>query len=471
MKKHDIIGFAFGNFFRRKARSVLTVLGVVIGTASVVIMLSIGIGMQEGFQQQISEYGNVKLISVYEKYSWDENGNMDETVTKEYLDKEGYEKILALDHIEAATPIYNGWNVIIEQTQKQKSQISVNGIDVNSMEAFDYELLSGRLLNESDKGTYNFVMNFAAPFYFYGYRDEGVWWYEFVGGEDLPFDPLAAGLKYKFTWDYNYGAGPVDTSKPKKILIDGECVGILKQNANNDWNANIYMDVDAAIELQKILNENQNAYWSSEYSFETFKPINDSNNDENKRASIYSEFRVLCDNMDNVQQLEKEIRELGFETSSSMEYLTYMEEQTAFLRGILGAIGLVAFIVAAISIVNTMIMAIYERTREIGIMKVLGCKLGDVRGMFLFEAGIIGFIGGVVGCVASHICSAVVNSFSRKGGLGALGLDGIDINISVIPIWLDFAALALATLVGIAAGLYPAFRATKLSALEAIKNE
>ena len=97
----------------------------------------------------------------------------------------------------------------------------------------------------------------------------------------------------------------------------------------------------------------------------------------------------MVDDQDHVQQVEKAIAEMGYETNSNMQWLTSMQDQTKFLRSILGAIGVVAFIVAAISIANTMVMSIYERTREIGIMKVLGCKLSDIRGMFLIEAAII----------------------------------------------------------------------------------
>jgi|GEM_PF-7166 len=134
----------------------------------------------------------------------------------------------------------------------------------------------------------------------------------------------------------------------------------------------------------------------------------------------------------------------------------------------LGGIGAVSLLVAAIGIANTMMMSIYERTKEIGVLKVLGCALGDIRTMFLMEAGFIGFMGGVLGLGLSYSVSAAINKFlgasfsSMTGGSGA---------ISRIPLWLSGSAVVFAVLIGMLAGLFPALRAMKLSPLAAIRNE
>ena len=134
---------------------------------------------------------------------------------------------------------------------------------------------------------------------------------------------------------------------------------------------------------------------------------------------------------------------------------------------------------AAINIINTMTMAIYERTREIGVMKVLGCELGNIRTMFLLESSTIGFIGGLIGLGISLIASFVLNNLSTLGqGLDLSGLMGGGYymgggggTISIIPPWLMLAALVFATLVGLVAGILPANKAVKISALEAIRHE
>ena len=118
--------------------------------------------------------------------------------------------------------------------------------------------------------------------------------------------------------------------------------------------------------------------------------------------------------------------------------------------------------VAAIGIANTMMMSIYERTKEIGVMKVLGCSLRNIREMFLLEAAFIGLLGGIAGNILSFVMSAVINVVVGSSG---------DSSISYIPWWLVLLSMAFAVLVGVLAGYFPAKRAMKLSPLAAIRNE
>ena len=151
-----------------------------------------------------------------------------------------------------------------------------------------------------------------------------------------------------------------------------------------------------------------------------------------------------------------------------MEWLEQAQEQTDMIQAVLGGIGAVSLFVAAIGIANTMMMSIYERTKEIGVLKVLGCALGDIRTMFLMEAGFIGFMGGTLGLGLSYGVSYLVNRFLGAGLLG-MGMGTGD--ISRIPLWLSGAAVVFAVIIGMLAGLFPALRAMKLSQLAAIRNE
>ena len=146
-----------------------------------------------------------------------------------------------------------------------------------------------------------------------------------------------------------------------------------------------------------------------------------------------------------------------------------------------------SFLVAAIGIANTMVMSVTERTREIGIMKALGCYVRDIRVMFLGEASAIGLIGGLIGCVISALVSLIINlvSMGGGGGAGAVGagaglgeriwmaiVGGENVaRISVIPWWLFVAAILFSMAVGLIAGFGPANKAVKIPALDAIKNE
>lgn len=143
------------------------------------------------------------------------------------------------------------------------------------------------------------------------------------------------------------------------------------------------------------------------------------------------------------------------------------QKTMGMIQAVLGGIGAVSLFVAAIGITNTMMMSIYERTKEIGVMKVLGCDLRNIRSLFLMEAGFIGFIGGVIGLILSFGLSFVINKLAQSAQDMSLGAG----DISYIPLWLMVLSLAFAILVGMVAGFFPARRAMKLSPLAAIRNE
>lgn len=140
------------------------------------------------------------------------------------------------------------------------------------------------------------------------------------------------------------------------------------------------------------------------------------------------------------------------------------------MQAVLGGIGAVSLLVAAIGITNTMVMSIYERTKEIGVMKVIGASLRDIKRLFLFESAIIGLLGGIIGVIFSEILSFLINKFGGNF-LDFLGPGGEGTKISIIPLWLVLASMAFSALIGVISGYYPAKRAMNLSALEAIRTE
>lgn len=139
------------------------------------------------------------------------------------------------------------------------------------------------------------------------------------------------------------------------------------------------------------------------------------------------------------------------------------------VRWIFAGIGSISLLISAIGIANTMLMSIHERTREIGVMKVIGAQIGDIRLIFLVESMLIGIIGGIIGVLFSYLFSFGINHFFAQSMLG----DGYDIEqkISLIPFWLPFAAFGFSALIGLVAGYLPAKRATQISAIEAIRTE
>jgi ABC-type antimicrobial peptide transport system permease subunit len=137
-------------------------------------------------------------------------------------------------------------------------------------------------------------------------------------------------------------------------------------------------------------------------------------------------------------------------------------------RGILAGIGGVALLVAAIGIANTMVMAVLERTREIGIMKAIGGSDGDIRRIFLIEASAIGLFGGVAGVSLGWLVGRVINFganvyIQQQGGTAG--------NLFSLPFWLIGGAIGFSIAVSLVAGSYPAARAAKLNPIEALRHD
>ena len=181
---------------------------------------------------------------------------------------------------------------------------------------------------------------------------------------------------------------------------------------------------------------------------------------------MYNTIIVYVDNMDNVTAVQDIIKDMGYNTYSQAEWIESDMQILNIVQLVLGGIGAVALFVAAIGITNTMSMSIYERTKEIGIMKVIGCKISDIQFMFLAEAGFIGFIGGIIGVSISAVLSVVINWLIRTYAT-EMGMQ----YISVIPPWLILVSIIFAVLIGMIAGFFPSLRAMKLSPLSAIRNE
>jgi ABC-type antimicrobial peptide transport system permease subunit len=134
---------------------------------------------------------------------------------------------------------------------------------------------------------------------------------------------------------------------------------------------------------------------------------------------------------------------------------------------VLGAIGAISLFVAAIGVINTMIMATLERTKEIGLLRASGAMRSTVRRLFTFEASLLGMVGGAIGVGVAY--GAVI--LARHFGAEELAKQGIDAAVISIPLWLAFSTVAITTFIGMLAGLLPAIRASRLNPIEALRYE
>lgn len=447
MSTTDMIRMALRNLWKRKLRTFLTILGVVIGTASIVVMVSIGIGMNEGFKQQVEEWGSLQVINVnapgggrQESMMGAEGSSSGASKIKKevIINTAAIEEFKKIPGVDTATPAITEY--VFLSCGKFVTDAEVYGIYPESMEAMGYKAEDGRVLKEGDSKQVVLGGSVAKSFY----NPKLNWSMRY---NSPPPEVDVINEKAVISYDSNLGTRHADKKiKPIKV----EIVGVMSESGNDSYS--IFMPLK---EVEKIKVEKE----------KTEQAQNEGSSARNKqkpKKGIYEKAMVKASSMEQVKEIQDTIKEMGYEAFSLTDELETMKETTKMLRVMLGAIGAISLIVAAIGITNTMVMAIYERTREIGVMKVIGASLMDIKKLFLTEAAFIGFAGGAFGVLISLGTSKIVNIIAMKQDSNML---------SSIPLWLCVASLLFATFIGVASGYLPAQRAMKLSALSAIKTE
>jgi putative ABC transport system permease protein len=183
---------------------------------------------------------------------------------------------------------------------------------------------------------------------------------------------------------------------------------------------------------------------------------------------VYSSISVRVKSPAQIQIVEDAIKKMGFTTFSILDATRSLRQFFAVLDLFLGIFGSLALAVASIGIVNTLVMAILERRREIGIMKAIGASDGDVRKLFFAEAGAMGVLGGVVGVALGWSIGQVIN-FGTNVYLKRQSLPPE--HFWAVPWWLVGSAILFAFVVSLVSGLYPAGRAARLDPVQALRYE
>ena len=182
----------------------------------------------------------------------------------------------------------------------------------------------------------------------------------------------------------------------------------------------------------------------------------------------YAMVTVKVTGAHRTQDVQARIKELGYSAFSLNDALQGAKRAFIILDIVLSLIGSIALAVASLGIVNTMVMSILERTREIGIMKAIGGSDGDIRRIFLIEASAIGVMGGVAGVALGWVVGRVINFGANQYIVNQGGTAG---NLFSLPLWLIGAAIGFAIVVSLLAGSYPAARAARLDPIQALRHD
>ncbi len=454
MKFSDLLLMSISNLWKRKLRTVLTVLGVVIGITSIVVMVALGNGLKESMLENITSYSSITQIEVSSGRSW--NASSSSQTEEMLLNDELINNLKSMEHV---TDVYPQLSVsVIAKSGKYMSYMDICGMTQEGLASLDLPVAEGTLPKNNGEFKLFYGSSVLTNFYEektnnYPYWDKGE-----LPNIDLMKNPMFIIFDTDAYWSSQNSDGGSATKPPKKYLV--EASGIMAGEPN-DWTNNsssVFCDIDALkAQLKRVFKRN---VIPGQPTRKNGKPYNE---------LFYTKLIVQVDDMENVQALTQMLQDEGYNAYSDAEWIQSETEQMNTIQLVLGAIGAVSLLVAAIGITNTMMMSIYERTKEIGVMKVLGCDIRNIQSLFLMEAGFIGFIGGLIGLAFSYGIGAIINHLLAASDMGAqMGMSG---GICRIPPWLSPLAVIFAILIGMIAGFLPSLRAMRLSPLAAIRNE
>jgi len=443
----DLLGTVWANLNRMRGRVVLTAFGVVIGTAAVIMLVSLGVGLQRSATGSLGDIANLKQINVMPQYGGFEGevviapiGGNTKVVRRggassdqpQGLTEKALEDLRAIPGVAAVVPIDDLQGAYQLKYQRALGGGQVVGVGPDTLAQLGLVAASGRVEVSTGRAVVGARVadNFFDPQRGTPLRNISLL-DETVNLELMKFGDL--GDMTTRTWRY-------------------QVVGILQEGGESDYQIFI-----PQYDIQKM-NE-----WLAG------KRI-----DRGKQG--YNRAIVQVADTRQVAEVQAQIRERGHNAYSAMDTVREINNFFGILQAVLGGIGGIALFVAAFGIINTLSMAILERTREIGLMKALGARNRDVMSIFLGEAAFIGLLGGVVGVLIgwglSSTANVVIRGLLQQSGSGGLfGGSGGPEDIVYTPAWLAIFAVVFATLVGLVSGIYPALRAATLDPLRALKYE
>jgi len=442
MRLFDLIALIFYNLSRRKGRVALTAIGVVIGTASVVLLVALATGLQRNATRNFAGITDLTMVQVFPKYGGEGmvmmsrpggGGDSGQPTQTKMLTTQAIEELAGLEGVEMVIPrdsLHWPGRVKVGRLETYPYVFAVGAEDLSVM---GYEVLEGSL--KLERGTALIGEVAAKSFNDPNWRP----------GQPQPEQPQILGQQVRFILTrWTQEGTTVEKTIPLRI------VGILKQKMGET-------DYAMVVRMDDLTAWNE---WGNG------KRIN-------RSKEGYEMAMVKAKDSRDVTKLADTINNLGFQASTPMEFVQGINNFYTIIQIVFGGIGAIALLVAAIGIANTMTMAILERTREIGLMKAIGATNRNVMTIFLGEAAGIGLIGGLGGVLLAWALAQVVNVLAA-GYLAsqAAMMGGQEAGqAAYIAPWLPIFALAFSTLVGLVSGLYPALRAATMVPVLALKYE
>lgn len=452
MKIGDLTELALRNLREALLRNSLTTLGVGVGVASLVAMVSLGVGLQQFASKRLESSGLFNAIFVYSQSDMQEfrgprtaGGNDTPRSESRPLDESARTELARLRNV---TEVYPQVRFMTEvRFAGNPYPTSVAGVPDSARADGAFDGMQGRF--------------FSGP-----NADEAILQSDFA--KELSSNPSSLVgkdlvLRYAERQSFSSGNGGSsaenDSSSSGFSVVPHEkrlrIVGIVDTEPEGGFGGFGRSRVFIPLPLAEHLS-------ATDVS-DLRQLVNSSGT-----GHAYSSLTVRLKSATDVQAAENAIKNMGFATFSLLDTSKNLNLFFKVIDLLLGIFGSLALAVATLGIVNTLVMAILERRREIGVFKALGADDRDVKQLFFAEAGVMGLFGGIGGVFLGWLIGRAL-TFGTNIYLSRQNLPAV--NISAVPLWLALGAIAFAIVVSLIAGLYPASRAARLNPVEALRYE
>jgi len=453
VKFYDSVELAARNLRESVLRNSLTTLGIAVGVASLVAMLSLGIGLQQLASKRLQTSGLFDTVVVTSRrdlrgFNREQEQNGPAPAESPDLDESARRKIAELPGVVEAYP---DLRFISELRYEDKPHLTmIAGIPFSSKNSDAFEGMRGKFFSSDDAHEAVIQKSFAAELAGKSSRNP-----DEISVAEVAKPVLGKQLVMRYA-ERESTSGSQDSASFSVISreLPLTIVGVTDLDPDSMRGA-----ARARLFLPQKVIEGIHAMQAYDMRDSTRATSNE---------PAYSTVVARVSGAGKVDPVEQAIKKLGFNTFSILDATKSLRRFFTIVDLFLGIFGSLALTVASIGIINTLVMAILERRREIGIMKAVGASDADVRGLFFAEAGAMGLLGGVFGVVLGWIIGRVIN-FGTNVYLTRQGFSPE--HIWSVPLWLVGGALGFAFVVSLLSGLYPASRAAKLDPVQALRYE
>lgn len=465
MKLFDVSDLAIRNLRESILRNSLTTVGISVGVASLVAMLSLGIGLQQLVSRRLEKSGLFDTVVVTSRrdlrnFSHEQDENGPTPAESPALDEVMRQKIERLPNVAEAFPDIRFITEVHYQDKPHLAMMAGIPASAKNNDAFDG--MKGNFFSSDTAPEVILQKSFAEELL--GRRPK-------PGVDDTSVDQLAKPLLgQQLTMRY-------------AERTTGQGASVQKQGTQAESSSGAAYSVVSHEQVVKIIGvcDLDPDSMRGQARARVFLPLKFAQNlhvmqpsDLRDTTSVrggtpaFSTVQVRVQSPKDVQSVEDAIKKMGFNTFSIVDATRSLRQFFAVLDLFLGIFGSLALAVASIGIINTLVMAILERRREIGIMKAIGASDSDVKGLFFAEAGAMGVFGGFLGVALGWTIGRVINLgtnlYLKRQHLPPE-------QIWFVPWWLVISAIGFAIVVSLLSGLYPASRAARLDPVQALRYE